>query len=233
MLEIKSGWLEGLFYFQERLRFGWTRAPLQFGIMNMWTPPTPRSEPNIDPTGAPSGLQRDSVPIMLRPILASRGPARSMLGVLCAANARRGFTTGAMASEEQPSLAHEDSPKPPADSQSYRRNSHRLSTMDLEDQPAQITPQFYTYREQLYTCRTVRLYSNGVPAQGFAELRRNMNDERLHERVKAKRRFKRPCIVKRENAFKEREEKYNEVVKAHIGTILKAHRDWDQGAEGG
>lgn len=85
----------------------------------------------------------------------------------------------------------------------------------------------------MYSCRTVKIFNNGMPLYGFSQLRKNLNEENMVTRVKEKRRFMRPSHVKNQKLVKERRLRFNAMVRDRIKTILEADRNWDQSADAG
>lgn len=84
-------------------------------------------------------------------------------------------------------------------------------------------PISYTYREQLYSARRFTAASPYNPGSAFHRLKAFIFDEGIAGKLKEKKRFIKPSVLRGKTMFASRKTRFNHIVSETIGKILKIH----------
>lgn len=84
-------------------------------------------------------------------------------------------------------------------------------------------PVAYTYREQLYSARRFATASPYNPGPAFHRLREFITDEGIAGKLKEKKRFIKPSVLRGKKMFAGRKARFNRIVSETIGKILRIH----------
>ena len=80
-----------------------------------------------------------------------------------------------------------------------------------------------SYKEELYASRRFELNPSQNPNYAFRKLQTFLQDEKIPAKIKEKKHFTRPGLVKHAVIYAGRRKKFNEIVKGTIIKIVKIH----------
>lgn len=80
-----------------------------------------------------------------------------------------------------------------------------------------------SYKEELYASRRFDLNTSSNPNYAFRNLQSFLQDEKIPAKVREKRHFVRPGLVKHAVIYAGRRKKFNEIVKGTISKIVRIH----------
>lgn len=81
----------------------------------------------------------------------------------------------------------------------------------------------HTYREDLYAARRITLSNPFSHSPAIPRLKRLLHDEGIVARLKERKRFVKPSVMKGLKKYKARKEKFDVIVKEHINRALELH----------
>lgn len=80
-----------------------------------------------------------------------------------------------------------------------------------------------SYKEELYASRRFELNPSQNPNYAFRKLQNFLQDEKIPAKIKEKKHFTRPGLVKHAVIYAGRRKKFNDLVKSTINKIVKIH----------
>ena len=106
-------------------------------------------------------------------------------------------------------------------SESSSLNSSPISQSHPVTQPRSFIQPGRTYREELYSSRRIELTPTQATPTAFRKLSQRLQEERVLQRVKERRYFVRPGLIKHAIIYAGRRKKFNQLVRDTINEIVQ------------
>lgn len=107
------------------------------------------------------------------------------------------------------------------------RNPPRFNPgYDMPESTSTTTPiasTLHTYRENLYSARRITLANPFSHSPAMPRLKRLLHEEGIVARLRERRRFVKPSVIKGLKKYKARKEKFDVMVREHINRALELH----------